>query len=147
VLPAISRAALAQAYSTRPLRLIVGFVLGGPNDILARLLREWLAERWAPIVVENLPGAPAIRRPKRWCARRPTAIRCSSSSNASPASLSGSSFDLLRDIAPVAGITREALVMVVHPSVRAKTVRSSSPMRRPIGQDQDGHDQRRQLAA
>jgi tripartite-type tricarboxylate transporter receptor subunit TctC len=135
VLPAISRAALAQAYPTRPLRLIVGFVPGGPNDILARLLGEWLAERLGqPIVVENLPGASSNTATEA-VVRAPAdghTLLLIGPANAINASLfKNLSFDLLRDIAPVAGITREALVMVVL-RCGPRPFRSSSPMRRPI---------------
>src|SRR5262245_64154439 len=57
-LPAVSRIARAQAYPTRPVRFITGFPAGGPTDILARLIGQWLSERLGqPFVIDNRPGA------------------------------------------------------------------------------------------
>jgi tripartite-type tricarboxylate transporter receptor subunit TctC len=120
------RIASAQTYPARPVRLLVGFVAGGPSDILARLIAQWLSERLGqPIVVENLPGA-ASRDATQVVVRAPAdgyTLLLVGPANAIDAAFNPRpGFDFARDIAPVAGLTREALVMVVHPSVQAKTV-------------------------
>jgi tripartite-type tricarboxylate transporter receptor subunit TctC len=125
-LPFSTRLTQAQAYPARPVRFVVGFVAGGPNDILARLVGEWLSDRLGqPFVVENLPGASSNTATE-------VAVRASPDghtllligpANAINASLFPNlSFDIRRDIAPVAGLTREALVLVAHPTVPASTV-------------------------
>jgi tripartite-type tricarboxylate transporter receptor subunit TctC len=125
-LPAGSRIAKAQAYPARPVRFVVGFVPGGPNDILARLIGEWLSERLGqPFAVENLPGASSNTATEVVVRAPPDGhtLLLIGPANAINASLFPNlSFDILRDIAPVAGLTREALVLVVHPSVPASTV-------------------------
>lgn len=125
-LSAAPRIARAQAYPARPVRFVVGFAPGGPNDILARLIGEWLASRLGqPFTVENLPGGssnPATEVVVRAPADGYT-ILLMGPANAINASLFPNlSFDIRRDIAPVAGLTREALVLVVHPSVPASSV-------------------------
>jgi tripartite-type tricarboxylate transporter receptor subunit TctC len=125
-LPLSLRIAQAQAYPTRPIRFVVGFVAGGPNDILARLIGEWLTDRLGqPFVVENLPGASSniatdvvVRAPADGYT-----LLLIGPANAINASLFPNlGFDIRRDIAPVAGLTREALVLVAHPTVPASTV-------------------------
>jgi tripartite-type tricarboxylate transporter receptor subunit TctC len=121
-----SQTAAAQSYPTRPVRLIVGFPAGGPNDILARLLGQWLSERLAqPFAVENRPGRSGNLATET-VVRAPAdgyTLLLVGPANAISASLYDSlGFNFLRDIAPVAGITREPLVLVVHPSVPATTV-------------------------
>jgi tripartite-type tricarboxylate transporter receptor subunit TctC len=125
-LPAVSRFAWAQTYPTRPVRIIVGFAAGGPNDILARLVGQWLSERFGqPFVIENRPGAGSniateavVRAPpdgySLLLVGTPNAINATLYDNLN--------FNFIRDIAPVASFIRGALVMVVHPSVPAKTV-------------------------
>jgi tripartite-type tricarboxylate transporter receptor subunit TctC len=122
----LSHPASALDYPTRPVRLIVGFPPGGPNDILARLIGGWLTERLRqPFVIENRPGsasniatAAVVRAPADGYT-----LLSVGPANAINASLYQKlEFDFLRDIAPVAGLTREPLVMVVHPAVPARTV-------------------------
>ena len=77
-LPVASRIAWAQTYPTRLVRFVVGGPAGGPQDILARLMGQWLSERLGqPFVIANRPGAGPISQPRRSCVRRPTAIRSS----------------------------------------------------------------------
>jgi tripartite-type tricarboxylate transporter receptor subunit TctC len=125
-IPVLSRMANAQSYPSRPVRLVVGFPAGGPNDILGRIIAQWLSQRLGqPFVVENQPGnsgniatAAVVRAPADGYA-----LLLVGPANAIGASLYPNlPFNVLRDIAPVAGITREPLVMVVHPSVPAKSV-------------------------
>jgi tripartite-type tricarboxylate transporter receptor subunit TctC len=125
-LPFNPRISQAQAYPSRPVRFVVGFVPGGPNDILARLIGEWLSDRLGqPFVVENLPGASSNTATEA-VVRAPAdghTLLLIGPANAINASLFPNlSFDIRRDIAPVAGLTREALVLVVHPAVPAPNV-------------------------
>jgi tripartite-type tricarboxylate transporter receptor subunit TctC len=115
----------ADAYPTRPLRLVVGFPPGGPNDTLARLIAGWLASRLGqPVTVENRPGNAGNIATSAVVRAAPDGhtLLLTGPANA----ISGSTpdkldFVFLRDIAPVGGITREPLVLLVHPSVPAKT--------------------------
>jgi tripartite-type tricarboxylate transporter receptor subunit TctC len=125
-LPAMSRLTLAQAYPVRPVRFVVGFAPGGPNDILARVIGEWLSNRLGqPFVVENLPGGSSNPATEVVVRAPPDGytLLLMGPANAINASLfTNLKFDIRRDIVPVAGLTREALVLVVHPSVPAATV-------------------------
>jgi tripartite-type tricarboxylate transporter receptor subunit TctC len=125
-LPAISRIAMAQAYPSRPVRLIVGAAGGSSPDIFARLLGQDLAERLGqPFVIENRPGsggniatAAVVRAP----ADGYTLLLVSTTNTISATLYDDLKFDFIRDIAPVSTIARAPLVMLVHPSVPAKTV-------------------------
>jgi len=125
-LPLAPLVAQAQAYPTKPVRIIVGFVPGGPSDILARLMGQWLSERLGqPFVVENRPGAAAniateavVRAP----ADGYTLLLVPDTAATNATLYDKLNFNFIRDIAPVAGIVRQPLVMLVNPSVPAKTV-------------------------
>ena len=123
-LTAASQSATAQAYPTRAVSLVVGFPQGGPNDILARLMAQWLSARLGqPFVVDNRPGASGNIATEAVVRAAPDGytILLVGPANAISASLSDKlSFVFLRDIAAVGAITREALVLVVHPSVPAR---------------------------
>src|SRR5262245_25400515 len=125
-LPALSRIARAQAYPTRPVRVIVGITPGGAPDIVARLVGQWLSERLGQqFVVENRPGAGtnlAAEAVVRAPADGYTLLLVGAPNAINTALYEKLSFNFLRDIAPVAGITRERIVMAVHPSFPAKTV-------------------------
>jgi tripartite-type tricarboxylate transporter receptor subunit TctC len=125
MLPALARGAMAQTFPTRPIRLVVGFPAGGPNDILGRLIAEWLSARLGqPVDVENQAGGSgniATASVVRAAPDGYTLLLCGPA-NAISASLPDKlDFVFLRDIAPVGGITREPLVLLVHPSVPAKS--------------------------
>jgi tripartite-type tricarboxylate transporter receptor subunit TctC len=125
-LPAASRFAWAQTYPSRPVRIIVGFAAGGPNDILARLIGQWLSERLGQqFVIENRPGAGSNIATEAVVRAPPDGytLHLVGSPNAINATLYVNlNFNFIRDIAPIASLIRGGLVMVVHPSVPAKTL-------------------------
>src|SRR5437870_12987351 len=125
-LPAVSRMARAQAYPTRPVRIIVGFAAGGPLDISTRLIGQWLSERLGQqFIVENRVGAGSNLATEAVVRARPDGytLLAASASNAWNAALYNNlSFNFIRDIAPVAGVTRQGGVMEVNPTFPAKTV-------------------------
>jgi tripartite-type tricarboxylate transporter receptor subunit TctC len=125
-LPVASRLARAQSYPAKPVRFVVGFAPGGPNDILARLIGEWLTSQLGqPFTVENLPGGssnPATEIVVRAPADGYTMLLMGPANAINASLFPKLPFDIRRDIAPVAALTREALVLVVHPSVPAATV-------------------------
>jgi tripartite-type tricarboxylate transporter receptor subunit TctC len=126
MLPAGSRAAWAQSYPSQPVRIVVGFAAGGPNDILGRLMGQWLSERLGqPFVIETRLGAGSNIATEAVVRAPPDGytLLLAGSPNAINATLYGKlNFDFIRDVAPVASFIRGALVMVVNPSVPAKTV-------------------------
>src|SRR5262252_2479137 len=125
-LPAVSRIASAQAYPTRPVRIIVGFAPSGATDIMARLVGQWLSERLGQqFIVENRPGAASNIATEAVVNAPPDGytLLVATSVNAINATLYDKlNFNLIRDIAPVASIHREPFVMEVNPSVPVKTV-------------------------
>jgi tripartite-type tricarboxylate transporter receptor subunit TctC len=125
-LPALPRMALAQPYPTRPVRIIVGYPPGGPTDLAARLIGQWLSERLGqPFIVENRPGAAtniATEAVVRAPADGYTLLLLDTAAAFNATLYDKLNFNLLRDIAPVAGIVRAPAVLEVNPSVPAKTV-------------------------
>src|SRR6266568_260078 len=125
-LPAVSRIAWAQTYPTRPVRIVVGFPPGGGADITARLIGQWLSERLGqPFIIENRPGAGSNLATEA-VVRAPAdgyTLLLVGAFNAVNATLYDKlNFNFIRDVAPVAGIIVVPNVMVVHPSVPAKTI-------------------------
>jgi len=125
-LPALSGLAWAHTYPSRPVRIIVGFAAGGPTDILARLIGRWLSERLGqPFVIENRPGAGGNIATETVVRAVPDGytLLLVGTPNAINATLYEKlEFNFIRDITPVAGLIRGALVMVVHPSVPTRTL-------------------------
>src|SRR5262249_46173187 len=125
-LPAVSRVARAQAYPTRPARIIVGFAPGGTGDIPASLIGQWLSERLGqPFVIENRPGAGtniATETVVRAPADGYTLLSVGSTQAINATLYNKLNFNFIRDITPVAGIVVGPNVMVVNPSVPATTV-------------------------
>ena len=124
--PALSRFAAALAYPTRPVRVVVGIAAGGGTDILARLFGQWLAERLGQqFVIENRPGAGGNVGTEAVVKAAPDGhtLLLANTANAINATLYEKlNFNFVRDIAPVAGLMREPLVMAVNPSVPARTI-------------------------
>ena len=125
-LPAVSRIARAQAYPSRPVRIIVGFPAGGATDIQARLMGQWLSERLGQqFIVENRAGASGNIGTEA-VAKAPadgyTLLQIVTPHAINAALYTNLSFDFIRDIAPVIAVARLAYVVVVHPSVPATTI-------------------------
>ncbi len=124
--PALPPIAWAQAYPSRPVRIIVGSLPGGTPDVLARLMGQWLSERLGqPFVIDNRPGAGSnvgteavVRAP----ADGHTLLLVTTANAINATLYDKLNFNFIHDIAPVACITRQPYVMLVHPSVPAKTL-------------------------
>jgi tripartite-type tricarboxylate transporter receptor subunit TctC len=125
-LAAVSRVAPAQTYPTRPMRLVVSAAPGSAPDILARLMGQWLSERLGqPFVVDNRPGAGGNIGTEAVVKAVPdgyTLLLVGAQNTINATLFDKLNFNFIRDIAPVAGISRQSLVMVVDPSFPAKTV-------------------------
>jgi tripartite-type tricarboxylate transporter receptor subunit TctC len=120
------RSAVAQTYPDKPITLVVGFAPGGPNDILGRLIAKALSARLGqPFEVVNRPGAssnPATEFVVKAAPDGHTLLLIGPANAINSSLFTDLPFNFRRDIIPIAGITREALVLVVHPSVAAHNV-------------------------
>jgi tripartite-type tricarboxylate transporter receptor subunit TctC len=125
-LPGVSRIARAQTYPSRPVHIIVGFPAGGPNDIIGRMVGQWLSERLGQqFIIENRPGAGGIIAAEAVVNAPPdgyTLLMVGAPQAISTSLYDNLNFSLVRDIAPVAGVVRVPLVMEVNPAVPAKTI-------------------------
>src|SRR6476660_6116297 len=125
-LPAVSRIAAAQAYPSRPVRIIVPFAPGGATDIIARLVGQWLSERLGQqFVTENRPGAGSNVGTEVVVNAPPdgyTLLLVGASSAINMTLYEKLNFNFLRDITPAAGIISIPFIMAVNLSVPAKTV-------------------------
>ena len=126
VLPAVVADRAAQTYPSRPVRIVVGFAAGGPTDILARLIGQWLSERLGQqYVIENRPGAGgniATEAVVNAPADGYTLLLVAPANTINATLYDKLNFNFIRDIAPVASIMRSFYVMEVNPSVPVKTV-------------------------
>jgi tripartite-type tricarboxylate transporter receptor subunit TctC len=125
-LPALSRIAVAEVYPARPVRLVVGFAAGGPQDIVMRLIAQWLSERLGQsFLVENRVGAAGNVGAEAVAHAAPDGytLLSISSPNAINATLYDNlNFNFIHDITPVASVIRVPLVMEVNLSVPVSTV-------------------------
>jgi tripartite-type tricarboxylate transporter receptor subunit TctC len=126
VLPAVPSIAWAQAYPTRPVRIVVPYAPGGGTDIIARLMGQWLSERLGQqFIIENRPGGNSniatevvVQAPSDGY----TLLVVDSAPAINATYYNKLNFDFIRDIAPVAGIASQPMIMEVNPSVPVKTV-------------------------
>ncbi|MDP3162666.1 MAG: tripartite tricarboxylate transporter substrate-binding protein, partial [Reyranella sp.] len=123
VVPGILR---AQAYPSRTARIVVGFPAGGATDIMARLMGDWRTERLGQqFIIENKPGASGSIGTEMVAKSAPdgyTLLQVVTPNAINPALYSNLGFDFIRDFAPVIYLARLAYVVVVNPSVPAKTL-------------------------
>ena len=134
-LPFAPRVARAQAYPTRPVRIVVGFAAGGGYDIIARLIGQWLSERLGqPFVIENRPGAATNIATQVVVNAAPdgyTLLLIGPTNAINATFYRKLNFNFIRDIAPVSSITRQPQVIRIR-RFRLKRFLSSSTMQRPI---------------
>ena len=124
-LPGVSRIARTEAYPSQPVRIVVGFPPGGPSDIVARLIGQWLSERLGqPFIIEIRPGAStniatevAVRAP----ADGYTLLLVTPSAAINATLYDNLHFNFIHDIAPIATVMRAPYVLVINPSVPAST--------------------------
>jgi tripartite-type tricarboxylate transporter receptor subunit TctC len=125
-LPLSSRIARADTYPSRPVRWLVGYPAGGPTDIIARIMAQYLSERLnQAFVIENRPGANSNVATEAVVRASPdgyTLIQITLSNALNTTLYNNLNFDLVEDLAPVASINRGPGVMEVNPSFPAKTV-------------------------
>jgi tripartite-type tricarboxylate transporter receptor subunit TctC len=125
-LPAVTRLSWALAYPSRPARIIVGFAAGGATDIQARLMGQWLSDRLGQqFIIENRAGASGNIGTEAVAKAAPdgyTLLQIVTPHAINAALYSTLNFDFMRDIAPVICAARLAYVVVVHPSVPARTI-------------------------
>lgn len=125
-LPTVSRIARAESYPSRPVRIVVGFPPGGPSDIVARLIGQWLSERFGqPFIIENRPGAStniATEVAVQASADGYTLLLVLPSAAINATLYDKLHFNFIHDIAPIGSIMRAPYVLVINPSVPAKTL-------------------------
>jgi tripartite-type tricarboxylate transporter receptor subunit TctC len=124
--PAFSRVAMAEDYPTRPVKIVAGFAAGGGVDITARLIGQWLNERLGQsFVVENRTGAGGNIGTEAVVGAAPdgyTLLLATVPNAVNAALYSNLKFNFIRDIAPVAGIIRVPMIILLHPSMPVRTV-------------------------
>src|SRR5882672_7645080 len=125
-LPTLSSIARAQAYPSRPVRIVVAFAAGGTTDIVARVIGQWLSERLGQqFIVENRPGGSGnigTEAVVRASADGYTLLLAPPATATNTTLYDRLNFNFIRDIAPIAGIIRVPGVMEVNPSVPARSV-------------------------
>jgi tripartite-type tricarboxylate transporter receptor subunit TctC len=125
-LPAMARIAGAQAYPSRPIHIVVGVAAGSVQDVLSRLIGQWLSERLGqPVIIDNRPGAGtnlATEAVVRAPADGYTLLSVGPSAAINATLYDKLSFNVIRDLAPVASFVHQAQVVVVNPSLPAKSI-------------------------
>ena len=124
--PALPRTAFAQAYPSRPVRLVVPFPAGGTTDLIARIMGQWLSDRLGqPVVIENRPGGGtniAVQQVVNAAPDGHTLLFTVTTNMINPSLYKSLPFDFKRDIVPVAGLVELPLLLMVNPRFPAKTV-------------------------
>lgn len=125
-LPVVSPIARAQAYPSRPVRIIVGFTAGGSTDIAARVIGQWLSDRLGQqFIIENRPGAGGSIATEAVARSSPdghTLLLVNSADTINTTLYQKLNFTFIRDIVPVASISRQPQLMLANPSVSARTL-------------------------
>ncbi len=125
-LPVISHFARAQTYPSRPVRIVLGFPPGGPSDVLARIIGQWLSDSLAqPFIIESRPGASGNIAAEAVIRSAPdghTLLFVVPGNATSDALFDKLSFNFIRDTVPVAAISHGPLAMAVNPTMPVQTV-------------------------